>query len=52
MSDDGVSLREVAEALVCVAKILVLVQKIFPDWTQTLVDLEDELADYYQEQRG
>lgn len=50
MSDD-VTVREVAEALVCVAKLIRLLEKLFPDMVPFLTELEDELIDYHQEMR-
>lgn len=53
MSDEGVSVREVAEALVCLAKLISLLDKlgIFGDFVELLTELEDELLDYQQEMR-
>lgn len=50
MSDE-ITVREIAEALVCLAKILQLLDKILPEFVPTLLELEDELTDYMQELR-
>lgn len=51
MSGSNVTAREIAEALVCIAKLIALAEKLWPDWAATLVELEDELSDLHQEMR-
>lgn len=50
MSDE-LTVKEVAEALVCLAKIIILVRKVFPADVEGLLSLEDDLTQLMQELR-
>lgn len=50
MSDD-VTIRELAEAAVCIVKLISLARKLFPDWVPDLLELEDTILDLQQELR-
>lgn len=53
MSDDvEISVGELAEALVCIAKLIRLLDKIFwPELAGVLREIEDELSELHQEAR-
>lgn len=52
MAEAEISAQEVAEALVCLAKLIVFLEKIFwSDDAMQLRELEDELSDLHQETR-
>lgn len=50
MSDD-VSVEELAEALLCLAKLITVIRKIFPADLEGLLALEDDLSTMLQEMR-
>ncbi len=50
MSDD-ISAEELAEALVCLAKLIRVIRKVFPADLEGLLSLEDDLTDLLQELR-
>lgn len=51
MADEEITAQEIAEALVCLAKLIVLARKVFPGDVEGLLSLEDDLTDLLQEQR-
>ena len=51
MSDD-IQAEEIAEALLCIAKLILLMKKLgFADDEGWLLELEDELSELHQETR-
>ena len=53
MSDEvDITAQELAEALVCIAKLIVFFRKVgWEDDAGILVELEDDLSEYHQEAR-